>query len=449
MRRAVLLAMLVFAAPAQAAALPSASVSGVRVNREFSGSYRLLFTKSAYRPLAGRRITITCASAAPRSPAAAPPRRFDSEFDAPRKPKAMFLRPAGDADVCALAGASTIVVGLDARGRAYLADARAAGLADGLVTRLAQRGRRLSSWPTRGELTKAMRTSLVHLAVPSARPPEGRVGYYSDGRRRMSLVASSASGSNVFIQTDGDEVTTNLLGLENVFGTEARAPSGLLPVGDFPAAGTPLPAATVDGVAASQDGGQITVTFSGDDATAAYGRLAGRSVQVDCLQTSAPVLGLAFTSASESFTMKAPDSGDTLRLDVTESGALASRRYDVCSLATAPGAPVVQVAVGAGARALLEEGVVSGALRAVARRTAGDGTTPYASTAALADSFGDAIVPLSSPADTPGDRRVGVYSDGQSHLAVVARALTGRRLFAEYTESTVKTNLFSVTDLLP
>src|SRR3954447_1039963 len=113
MRRAVLLAMLVFAAPAQAATLPSASVSGVRVNREASGAYRLLFTKSAYQPLSGRRITITCTSAAPRSPAAAPPRRFDSTFGAPRSPKAMFLRPAGDADVCALAGESTIVVALN------------------------------------------------------------------------------------------------------------------------------------------------------------------------------------------------------------------------------------------------------------------------------------------------------------------------------------------------
>src|SRR3954452_24472227 len=144
MRRAVLLAFLVFAAPAQAGTLPSASVPGVRVNREDSGAYRQLFKKSAYQRLAGRRITITCTSAAPRTPAAAPPSRFDSQFDAPREPTAMFLRPAGDADVCALAGASTIVVGLNARGRAYLADARAAGLTDALVTRLAERGRRLS-----------------------------------------------------------------------------------------------------------------------------------------------------------------------------------------------------------------------------------------------------------------------------------------------------------------
>src|SRR4051794_12602874 len=75
MRRAFLLAALALVVPAQAVALPTASVPGVQVSREPSGSYRLLFTTAAYRPLAGRRITITCTSAVPRSPAAGPPRR--------------------------------------------------------------------------------------------------------------------------------------------------------------------------------------------------------------------------------------------------------------------------------------------------------------------------------------------------------------------------------------
>src|SRR3954451_325112 len=149
MRRTVLLAALLVAAPAPAAAatLPAASAPGVAVTRT-AGQFRLTFTKTAYRPLAGRRIVITCSSAAPRSPAAAPPRRFDSRFDVPRTRGPIFLRPAGDAEVCALAGASTIVVGLDRRGRHYLADIRAAGALVATLAAIAERGRDLASWPT-------------------------------------------------------------------------------------------------------------------------------------------------------------------------------------------------------------------------------------------------------------------------------------------------------------
>src|SRR5437763_12970885 len=117
MYRAGLLAALVVAAPANAATLPAANVPGVQVGHDPSGAYRLTFTAAAYRPLAGRRIVITCSSAAPRSPAAAPPRRFDSRFDVPRTRGPILLRSARDADVCALSATTTILVGLDRRGR--------------------------------------------------------------------------------------------------------------------------------------------------------------------------------------------------------------------------------------------------------------------------------------------------------------------------------------------
>ena len=43
---------------------------------------------------------------------------------------------------------------------------------------------------------------------------------------------------------------------------------------------------------------------------------------------------------------------------------------------------------------------------------------------------------------------IGVYSDGARHLTVVARTLTGRRLFADFDGDVVSTNLGSVIDLL-
>jgi hypothetical protein len=172
-------------------------------------------------------------------------------------------------------------------------------------------------------------------------------------------------------------------------------------------------------------------------------------VAVECAQAPAPVLGLVLDTSSAALTIQVPSERATLRIDVTDAGRVPSRRYDVCSLATAPGAPVVQFAVGTGARGTLEEGVVSGALEAVARRAAGDGTGAYASAAALGQTFADAVVPLASPSDTPGDRRVGVFSDEGRTLAVVARALTGRRLYAEFSGPVLRTNLLSVNDLLP
>jgi hypothetical protein len=41
------------------------------------------------------------------------------------------------------------------------------------------------------------------------------------------------------------------------------------------------------------------------------------------------------------------------------------------------------------------------------------------------------VVELAAPGDTPSDRRVGYYSDGHEHTAVVAVSTLGRRLFFE------------------
>jgi hypothetical protein len=153
------------------------------------------------------------------------------------------------------------------------------------------------------------------------------------------------------------------------------------------------------------------------------------------------VLGLILDNGPNTYEVDAPAQPTTLHIPAGRMGA--------CSLSVAPGAPVVQLAVGEAGRAQLEDGLTSQALQAVARRAAGGGTGPYPSAASLATSFANATAVLANPNETPGDRSVGIYSDERTHLAVVARTMTGRRLYADFDGDVITTNLTSVADLIP
>src|SRR4051794_21390613 len=163
-------------------------------------------------------------------------------------------------------------------------------------------------------------------------------------------------------------------------------------MGPSPPAGTPLPDATVAGVTAAQSRSEIAISFAGADAAAAYGRLAGRRVLVTCTRFAAPTL---FVNASRPalFAVQAPQQPGTLRLNV------GAGRFATCSLSVAPGAPVVQVAVGDPGRAPLEDGLSVQALAAVAQRAAGDGSGGYGSAQSVATSLADATVVLAAPSD--------------------------------------------------
>ena len=51
------------------------------------------------------------------------------------------------------------------------------------------------------------------------------------------------------------------------------------------------------------------------------------------------------------------------------------------------------------------------------------------------------LIPLSGPADTPPPKTIGYWSDGAAHVAVVALATAGRRLFVEYDGDVLHTNV--------
>jgi hypothetical protein len=51
------------------------------------------------------------------------------------------------------------------------------------------------------------------------------------------------------------------------------------------------------------------------------------------------------------------------------------------------------------------------------------------------------LVPLAGPIETPPPKRVGYWSDGAQHLAVVGLSTSGRRLFIEYEGDVLHTNV--------
>jgi hypothetical protein len=449
MRRTLFLAALLFAAPAQAAtSLPAATEPGISASRLTGGSYLVKFTQTAYKGVAGRDFTIVCFNSNPRLGGSGPPKRSVTHLRRlPLRHASVRVKPSRGDDVCAFVRGEAspadadFFIALTTSGRRWLADFRTSAEVGALLLSARTAGASAGAWPAYSQLPKRARRLAAHLPSPGATPSGKAIGYYSDGKQRVTVTGISSSGARLFFAMNGDDAATNTPVVTNAVAPPSE-PSGQLPVGPFPAAGTPLPDATVAGVTATQSGSDVAVSFAGPDAEAAYARLAGQRTVATCSRTQVPVLGIEIPR-DVTFTVTAPAQVGTLHLNVG-SGAVST-----CSLGIVPGAPVVQVAVGETGRAPLEDGLGAQALLIVARRASGTGSGSYLSSASTATSLSNSTAVLASPADTPADRSVGVYSDAKQHLAVVVRTLTGRRLYADFDGPVLKTNLLSVTQLVP
>ena len=440
MRRATFLAavsLLGLSASASAATLPfQLRTSGVTVTREPSGSYLIALTARAYRPLAGRRVQIACFNSAHRLPAAAPPRTYDTQLRAPRRPAPFRVHPAPGVDACLLATSDSLhplAAALSGRARRVFAEAQAGLRASIGLTVVLGSARGRTTWPQLSQVSQKLRPYLAG------------VQYVTDGRHRAAFSAPVAGGGRVSIRLDGDVVTTNLGGFVGSYASNGAAPALQLPAGPVPPAGTPLPTTSVPGVTATLQGRDLAIAFDGSStAGAAYAHLAGHAVQISCTPPPRTALGLLTGRFAANVETRAPSAQPT-----TLHARLFGPAPALCSLGLGGGtAPLVQVALSPEGAAALEDGRVSLAMQAVAVRAAGDGLSSYASVASLQRSLAGGVAALSSPSDTPNDRRIGVYSDGARHLTVVARTLTGRRLFADFDGDVVSTNLGSVIDLL-
>ena len=59
-----------------------------------------------------------------------------------------------------------------------------------------------------GEFADQVR--FVELVDPTDTPPAGSLGYYSDGHEHVAAAMLSASGRRLFLEYDGDAVSTNV-----------------------------------------------------------------------------------------------------------------------------------------------------------------------------------------------------------------------------------------------
>jgi hypothetical protein len=80
---------------------------------------------------------------------------------------------------------------------------------------------KITGWPSYTQLVETAgraraRLRFASLAAPGDTPPAGRIGYYSDRREHVAVVVVSRSGKRLFIEGDGDALSTNVA--EHVFG---------------------------------------------------------------------------------------------------------------------------------------------------------------------------------------------------------------------------------------
>jgi hypothetical protein len=67
-----------------------------------------------------------------------------------------------------------------------------------------------STYPSSAELIARTRGAVLALSSPAATPPAGRYGYYSDARLHVAAVTLSAAGRRLFVEYDGDRLSTNV-----------------------------------------------------------------------------------------------------------------------------------------------------------------------------------------------------------------------------------------------
>jgi len=211
-------------------------------------------------------------------------------------------------------------------------------------------------------------------------------------------------------------------------------------------AGAPLPVGESHGVRAYRVDGAIVVRFT-DRAAQLYRRIAGKRVTITCTElpeerNTVGIVGVG--SGSQTFRA-------SKRRRPFRTGDL-TRGTDYCRVWLAartvkrhgerrrrPRQLVVSVSLTQEGAVYLDEQEKSLAIFGLLLYAGeqGDGTA-YPSTAALLQAIHDAdgsavgrIVGLASPAATPPPGRIGYYSDGALHVAVVMLSASARRMFME------------------
>jgi hypothetical protein len=76
----------------------------------------------------------------------------------------------------------------------------------GVANSLAKAGR----YPAASDVVATATRKAVELAGPGDTPPAGAYGVYSDADRHVEVVAQSSAGRRLFLDVDGDVISSNL-----------------------------------------------------------------------------------------------------------------------------------------------------------------------------------------------------------------------------------------------
>jgi hypothetical protein len=199
-----------------------------------------------------------------------------------------------------------------------------------------------------------------------------------------------------------------------------------------------LPVGEADGVRVVREQGGIVAIFT-PDAAKLYKRIAGKKVLVSCSR----ILEEA-TQTNENALLAPRQRGKLVTGD-------RSRGYDYCRLWLAPRkitirgksqrVPrqlVVSVPLTQQGAVFLDEETKTFAMLGVAvvagiveDREKLPGHPTYDQLVAKYPKLARRVVGLAAPGDTPPARKIGYYSDGAEHIALVTLSASGRRLFIE------------------
>ena len=422
---------------AQAARLPSTSMSGVTARKLPANRAEIRFAttkagRAAYAHVAGHTVDVRCQKVGAHAFGAAPSLRFTTRLRMPKRLSTVRLVLRGELNFCFFGSPfGGLSFGLDPDGRAFLADFTAAVPTQAIAVEALSRAEHAGRLPSARTVVRPLGRNGAVLRSARAAPPRNRVGVYTNRKAHLLVATRSATGRRMFFERDGDVVSTNFAGLLEQLQRDPSPAGVSLPAGPLPAPGAELPAATDDGIAAQRSGRSVTLSLS----SAARSKYAVERARVSCNRPISVI-----SSESSGRDTEPPAAGDPLRFDLDPG-------FHVCALGNTAAGPVAYFALDPTGRRQLEEALVSAAMGRVVH-TAGDAAAPgYPSGEALAGSFDNVVVALAGPDATTQDLRIGVWSDGLRRLVVTAVTRTGRRLFARIDHDTLTTNTIGIPDL--
>jgi len=297
--------------------------------------------------------------------------------------------------------------------------------------------------------------AVVAVDGPTATPPAGQIGYWTDGAAHAVAATFSAGGRRLAIEDLGDGmVRTNVLDqggvldpfLEVAFGGPFTVDSGSSaserePDADGKGGRSPYRGHGVggaDGVRARFSGRRLTMRFTGRSA-AVLRTVAGRRVLVTSIvPPDRGLFGAALKPPIEhDAVVRAPRRGATLTATLPGTG-------DVCAIAD-DGQPVAIAAATVAGRRWFADVQANKLLASLPRSLAAEGGTGYLPAGSVvAQGKGDRLVTMSGPGGVVKPGRVGVWTDGARRAAVAVTSTSGRRIvLADEGDGTVRTNVFA------